>query len=80
MAERDRGERDAVSASTAPTTSRRRNNTIIAFVVVALLAWLLLSTAGKDCHFNVHFAKKVVCTDDRTLPADDTSDRSDRSF
>ena len=48
---------------------------IIAFVVVALLAWLLLATAGKDCHFNVHFAKKVVCTDHRTPSANDASDR-----
>jgi hypothetical protein len=70
MAERDRGERHAVKASTGPTTSRRRKNAIIAFVVVALLAWLRLSTAGKDCHFNVHFAKKLVCTDDRTSPAE----------
>ena len=56
------------------TISRSRKPAIIAFVVVALVAGLLLATAGKDCHFNVHLAKKVVCTDDRTPPADNASD------
>ena len=54
---------------------RSPKSVVIAFVVVALVAWLLLATAGRDCHFNVHFAKKVVCADDRTPPADDAGDR-----
>ena len=65
---------------TGHTTSRRPKDVIIAFVVVALVAGLLLATAGKDCHFNVHLAKKVVCTDDRTSPADDASDRGDSAL
>jgi hypothetical protein len=34
----------------------------IAVAAVAVLAWLLIATRGKDCHYNAHFAKRVVCT------------------
>jgi hypothetical protein len=35
---------------------------VIALAALAVLAWLLVGTRGKDCHYNVHFAKRVVCT------------------
>jgi hypothetical protein len=34
----------------------------VAFAAVGVLAWLLIATRGKDCHYNAHFAKRVVCT------------------
>jgi hypothetical protein len=34
----------------------------VTFAAVAILAWLLVSTRGKDCHYNTHFSKRVVCT------------------
>jgi hypothetical protein len=38
---------------------------LVALAVAAVLGWLLVAaqaSRGKDCHFNVHFAKRVVCT------------------
>jgi hypothetical protein len=34
----------------------------LALAVVAILASLLVATRGKNCHYNAHFAKRVVCT------------------
>jgi hypothetical protein len=34
----------------------------IALAAVGILAWLLMATRGTDCHYNAHFAKRVVCT------------------
>jgi hypothetical protein len=33
-----------------------------AIVVVAIVASLFVATRGKNCHYNAHFAKRVVCT------------------
>jgi len=35
---------------------------IVALAVVAAVALLLVGTRGKNCHYNAHFAKRVVCT------------------
>ena len=38
---------------------------LVALAVIAALGWLFVAaqaSRGKNCHFNVHFAKKVVCT------------------
>jgi hypothetical protein len=37
--------------------------TVIVLVVVALVAGLLVATAGQDCHFNVHLKKKLYCVE-----------------
>jgi len=34
----------------------------LVLAVVATLAWVFFATSGKDCHYNAHFAKRVVCT------------------
>ena len=37
----------------------------VALAVVSALGWLFAATQasrGKNCHFTVHFAKRVVCT------------------
>ena len=38
---------------------------LVALAVFAAAGWLFVavqSSRGKSCHFNVHFAKRVVCT------------------
>jgi hypothetical protein len=38
---------------------------LVALAVIAALGCLFVAahaSRGKNCHFNVHFAKKVVCT------------------
>jgi hypothetical protein len=39
-------------------------STVIAVGLVALVVYLLVTTHGKSCHYNVHFSKRLVCTDD----------------
>jgi hypothetical protein len=34
----------------------------LALAVVAIVASLFVVTRGKNCHYNAHFAKRVVCT------------------
>ena len=40
-------------------------STVIAVVLVSLVVvFLLVTTNGKSCHYNAHFSKRLVCTDD----------------
>jgi hypothetical protein len=42
-----------------------RMRVLVALAVVAALGWLFVAaqaSRGNKCHFNVHFAQKVVCT------------------
>ena len=41
-----------------------RKYTVIAVGLITLVVYLLVTTHGKDCHYNVHFSKRLVCTDD----------------
>lgn len=39
---------------------------LVALVAVAALGWLFVAMqarGGKHCHFNAHFAKRVVCSE-----------------
>ena len=35
---------------------------VLALTVVGALALLPVATRGKNCHYNAHFAKRIVCT------------------
>jgi hypothetical protein len=39
--------------------------TVVVLVAVATLAWILVATHGgsENCHYNAHFAKRVICTE-----------------
>jgi hypothetical protein len=37
-------------------------------VVSLIVVFLLVTTHGKSCHYNVHFSKRLVCTDDAEGP------------
>ena len=41
-----------------------RKSAVIAVGLVTLVVYLLVTTQGKSCHYNVHFSKRLVCTDD----------------
>jgi hypothetical protein len=41
-----------------------RKSRIIVVGLLALVVYLLVTTHGKSCHYNVHFSKRLVCTDD----------------
>ena len=41
-----------------------RKSAVIAVGLVTLVVYLLVTTHGKSCHYNVHFSKWLVCTDD----------------
>jgi hypothetical protein len=41
-----------------------RKSAVIAVGLVTLVVYLLVTTHGKSCHYNVHFSKRLVCTDD----------------
>ena len=45
-----------------------RRYTAIALVLVSFVVFLLVTTHGKDCHYNVHFSKRLVCTDRADTP------------
>ncbi len=34
-------------------------------LVAVIVGWLLISTAGKDCHYNVNVSDRVVCSEER---------------
>jgi hypothetical protein len=36
---------------------------VVALAIAATLAWLLVSTHGNNCHFNVHLKKRLICTE-----------------
>jgi hypothetical protein len=38
--------------------------TVIAVGLITLFVYLLVTTHGKSCHYNVHFSKRLGCTDD----------------
>jgi hypothetical protein len=41
-----------------------RKSHVIAVGLVTLVVYLLVTTHGNSCHYNVHFSKRLVCTDD----------------
>lgn len=57
----------APSASRAradPALSSLKPTAIVAGLIVLVVVFLLVTTHGKSCHYNVHFSKRLVCTDD----------------
>ena len=52
---------DQVAAGVADAYDVRKY-TVITVGLITLVVYLLVTTHGKNCHYNVHFAKRLVCT------------------
>ena len=42
----------------------RKPTVIVVGLIVLVVVFLLVTTHGKSCHYNVHFSKRLVCTND----------------
>ncbi len=42
----------------------RKPTVIVVGLILLFVVFLLVTTHGKSCHYNVHFSKRLVCTND----------------